>query len=308
MQILLATRVATMMGRKLEEDDWSAVYCAAKKIPTRGWSNLNIDVMHYNLGVEHKMLCVRSRDDIRDYCGTTQMHPSATRSIRIPESETDATKAAREILRQYGQLISNRSQKIQENAPDFSPDMRTGWLLWEESLRQFIYFEQRMTAPIPEDYTAEWNERGSRDGLRKSSRNLWVYETTSGKKRFSITTSAGPKIQPYFDVPPPSDPNLYIFTVQGEVLQDGRVRIWITNATATLLKATLGSLDADRVSAAIINAAKTILPELSVIPTNESRAVELVVTAEAYGSLKTSFAGVSDEHMIQLVVKFLEGS
>lgn len=42
---LLAARVAYMMGRKFEEDDWSRVYCAAKGIPFQKWSNLNIDVM-----------------------------------------------------------------------------------------------------------------------------------------------------------------------------------------------------------------------------------------------------------------------
>ncbi len=50
--VLLATRVAYMMGRKLEEADWADVYCAAKRIPKQGWSNLEIDVVHENLGVE----------------------------------------------------------------------------------------------------------------------------------------------------------------------------------------------------------------------------------------------------------------
>ena len=45
-----------MMGRKFEEGDWAAVYCTAKNIPNRGWSNLNIDVIYNGLGVEHKML------------------------------------------------------------------------------------------------------------------------------------------------------------------------------------------------------------------------------------------------------------
>ena len=33
---LLATRVAFMMGRKFEEDDWAEVYCRAKGIEKRG--------------------------------------------------------------------------------------------------------------------------------------------------------------------------------------------------------------------------------------------------------------------------------
>jgi len=34
----LATQAAYMMGRKLEEEDWNKVYCAAKGIPHSGWS------------------------------------------------------------------------------------------------------------------------------------------------------------------------------------------------------------------------------------------------------------------------------
>ena len=48
---LLATRVAFMLGRKLEEGDWAEVYCAAKGIPYTGWSNLAIDVVYQGLGV-----------------------------------------------------------------------------------------------------------------------------------------------------------------------------------------------------------------------------------------------------------------
>jgi hypothetical protein len=74
--LLLASRVASMHGRKMEEGDWADVYCAAKGIPEAEWSNLNIDVMHENLGVEHKMLCVRSDQAIGEWCGTTRMHPA----------------------------------------------------------------------------------------------------------------------------------------------------------------------------------------------------------------------------------------
>jgi hypothetical protein len=53
---LLAIRVAHMMGRKFEEGDWAEVYCRAKDIPVKGWSNLDIDIMHDSLGVEQKMI------------------------------------------------------------------------------------------------------------------------------------------------------------------------------------------------------------------------------------------------------------
>ena len=80
-KIYLATQVAHMMGRKLEEDDWNKVYCMAKGIPYTGWSNLNIDVIHQGLGLEQKILRVsglRGRA-IKSVCGTTMMHPAATR-------------------------------------------------------------------------------------------------------------------------------------------------------------------------------------------------------------------------------------
>ncbi len=223
---LLASRVASMMGRKFEEGDWAAVYHAAKGIPDHGWSNLNIDVMHSGLGIEHKMLCVQSNKSLREYCGTTLMHPAATRSIRIPSLDADPTEVAAEILRQYATLIQQRRRKVVEDSPHREPDMRVGWLLWQESLKEFLYFEQEMLEPNPDDYWAEWKESGG--GARKASKNLWVYERETGRKRYSITTSAGVKIQPYFDVPAPNDPNLCYFRVQGEELEGGLVRIWIT--------------------------------------------------------------------------------
>src|SRR5437868_12121112 len=79
---LLAAKVARMMGRKLEEGDWSEVYCRAKNIPNRGWSNLNIDVMHEGMGVELKMRRYRSHADHTRACGEKLMHPAATRTSR----------------------------------------------------------------------------------------------------------------------------------------------------------------------------------------------------------------------------------
>jgi hypothetical protein len=55
-RVLLASKVATMMGRKMEENDWLEVYCMSKGIPLQAWSNRNIDVNFNGLGVEHKML------------------------------------------------------------------------------------------------------------------------------------------------------------------------------------------------------------------------------------------------------------
>lgn len=35
---ILSAKVATMLGRKMEEGDWDFVYCNAKRIPESDWS------------------------------------------------------------------------------------------------------------------------------------------------------------------------------------------------------------------------------------------------------------------------------
>ncbi len=122
----LATTVAYMMGRKFEEGDWADVYCRAKGIPNEGWSNLGIDVSHGGLGVEHKMLCVRSKKSMLDHCGDRLMHPSATRSIRISDVDGNPTEVARDVLRQYAELIEERQKTVAVNSPNGRSDMRTG--------------------------------------------------------------------------------------------------------------------------------------------------------------------------------------
>lgn len=71
---LLAAKVAYMMGRKFEEGDWAEVYCKAKGIPVKGWSNLNIDIMHDGLGVKHKMLCYPRHPSAANKRGRRQGH------------------------------------------------------------------------------------------------------------------------------------------------------------------------------------------------------------------------------------------
>lgn len=295
------------MGRKFEEGDWSYVYHTAKNIPVSGWSNLNIDVIHQSLGVEHKMLCVRSKKNIKEHCGITLMHPAATRSIRISSTEGDPTKVAREVLNQYAELIDQRREKVVENSPGDEPDMRIGWLLWQESLQEFLYFEQEILKPNPDDYWAEWRESGG-GGIRKTSKNLWVYEVETGKKRYSITTSAGAKIQPYFDVPPPNDPNLYYFRVQGEEIGDGLIRMWITPTTALILENVLGKFDADKLSSEIIKAAQEVREVDEDIEAEASRldlAEPILISKDAYLSLRQVFSGVSDEHMMQIFARYI---
>jgi hypothetical protein len=302
---LLASQVAVMMGRKFEEGDWGQVYCHAKGIPLHDWSNLNIDVAHEGLGVEHKMLCVKSDRPIKENCGTSLMHPAATRSIRIPELK-DATRAARNVLGQYVLLINERTAKVRTVAG--KADMRFGWLLWQDNLHEFLYWEEPMTPPNPDDYIAEWKESGG--GTRKKSRNLWVYEKATGKKRFSITTMAGAKIQPYFDVPPPSDPNLYYFRVQGEQF-DGAVRVWIPKILIHFLEKLLGSCDGTVLSEAILKLASEMPAEKTdgkLVTHAIAEAEPILLSPQAYEKLQQFFPGVSDSHRIQLFVTFLAKS
>lgn len=337
----LATKVAEMMGRKFEEGDWSDVYTKALGIEDTGWSNLSIDMMHGNLGVEHKMICRPSHKPILDACGSSIMHPAGTRAIRIPNEE-DPTTAARNVLAQYGDLISERTAmmmvfhhyahsvitkseatkllgekaRVKPNTaarmldnvgdpvgdPNASPDMRIGWLLWQNSLEEFLYFEEPMSAPQPSDFVAEWKSSGG--GRRRKSRNLWVYEKTTGEKKYSITTEAGAKIQPYFKVPSPEDPNLYHFIVQGEVIEQGLVRVWLTATTARILSELVGDLSPENIDAALSRLEVSRLAHLQ----DEIEMVDaqpVLVRKETYDLLASEIEAVSDEHIFRIVVELL---
>jgi hypothetical protein len=299
---LLAARVAHMMGRKFEEGDWADVYCGAKTIPKAEWSNLNIDISCGNLGVEQKMLMKPSSRALTTWCGTLLMHPAATRAIRIDSLDRDPNDVMRDVFRQYAELIARRTEKVRENGGG-EPDMRTGWLLWQDSLREFMYFEEPMVAPNPDEYRAVWSERTT-VGARLGSKNLWIYDKKTEEKRFSVTTQAGIKIQPYFQVPPHDDPNLYLFIVQGEFLGDDLVRVWLTTPTATDLKALVGSLDSDTLSKAIL-AAKVKTGEAALHAEMED-VVEVRVSAEAYERVLRDFEGASDEQRFRLLVSSLD--
>lgn len=304
---LLASRVAQMMGRKFEEGDWSAVYCRAKGIPDQGWSNLHIDVVHDGLGVEHKMLCVGEKRSLMSLAGTTLMHPAATRSIRIASTEIDANDAMRDVLGQYRQLIEQRAARVAEASSKGTADMRTGWVIWERSLTEFLYFEERMAPPDDGAYWAEWHETPAR-GVRKPSKNLWIYDTQTNKKRYSVTTNAGAKIQPYFDVPAPNDPNLVFFRVQGEEIAPGRVLIWVNASTARELHRLLGKLNTATVSDVILRAAALEIKAEAVERIDDDLAQAVEVTAEAYSILVTRWGGVSDEHRAQLLIETLRSA
>ena len=305
-KVLLAGKVATMMGRKFEEGDWSEVYCEAKDIPDSGWSNLHIDVDHMGLGVEFKMLRVTKLNGkpIKSVCGTTLMHPAATRSIRIEDIEADANEVMVDVFRQYSALIEGRTERVRERSQSGHADMRLGWLLWEDDLREFLYFEERMEKPDATAFYAEWNETGAR-GARKSSKSLWIFERATNKKRYSVTTSAGIKIQPYFDVPSPRDPNLVYIRTQSERRDDDTIILWITAGTAEQLRSRLGSLNKDAVSRAVVDAISDAATAGSGLVSNDQSAVPVEVSNDAFELLEKNLEAVSDEHRVQLLLKAL---
>ena len=305
-KIHLATQVAHMMGRKLEEGDWSKVYCAAKGIPEGGWSNLNIDINFNGLGVEHKLLRCSSLNGkpIKSVCGTSMMHPAATRSIRIDDTERPADEVMRDVFSQYAELIEARTAKVREQAPGREADMRIGWLLWEDLLTEFLYFEQRMIAPNSDKFYAQWNETPIK-GIRKASKSLWIFERSTNQKRYSVTTSAGIKIQPYFDVPSPADPNLYYFRVQSEPVDSDTVRIWVSATTARGIERILGRLDKKSVSDAILQAATKTRTRETVEKDNQELAVPINISGSAFKTFQAAWEGVSDEHRAQLFLETL---
>lgn len=302
---LLATRVAFMMGRKFEEGDWASVYCAARNIKETGWSNLNIDVNHENQGIEHKMLCIR-QSNILSACGCTHMHPSATRSIRLPSLDSDPNDAMRDILTQYTEFLEQRRLHVLRSCDGYAEaDMRTGWLLWQESLREFLYFEERTQIPDPDDYRAQWIINAPR-GARKPSKNLWIFEKDTGKKRFSVTTTAGAKIQPYFDVPAVGSKYLYHFTVIGEQITVDSIRIWVTDPTyQNLLHMLDGDLSKENLSHKILSVANNLKDSTFAQTYDYEKAHELIVSKEAYSAMQTVLPGVNDDNSMQLLVGYL---
>ena len=308
-KLLLATRVASMMGRKLEEGDWTSVYCRAKDLPDAGWSNLHIDVNYRGLGLELKLLRIATlgSKSLKSVCGTTLMHPALTRSIRIENDSQPAKAVMRSVFQQYADLVAARTESVRVATPGSIPDMRIGWLIWEDSLSEFLYFEEPMRAPNPRDYYAEWNVTAAR-GIRKSSKSLWIYEKRTNQKRYSVTTSAGIKIQPYFDVPPPGDPNLYFFRAQSETVDPDTILLWVASATARVLKQQLGSLDKQAVSNLILRVTSGDRRAVAPAPQDEDLAVPIAVSAEAHRALVAAWEAVSDEHRVQLLLKALNSN
>jgi hypothetical protein len=227
-----------MEGRKLEEGDWTDAYCDARGIPKAGWSNLDIDVTYENVGLEQKMLRFDRGDSIATACGKWLMHPSLTRSIRVDQS-MEANEAMVSVLGQYSALLDARRAKVESRYQgDKQIELRTGWLLWRSDLTEYLYFEESANAPDTSVLTAEW-VKNEQTGQRKPSTNLWIYDRETGQKRYSVTTVAGAKIQPYFQVPTIDDPNLVHIDLRHD--DAGNPVAWVKKKTAERLERLLGS-------------------------------------------------------------------
>jgi hypothetical protein len=83
------------------------------------------------------------------------------------------------------------------------------------------------------------------------------------------------------------------------------IRVWLSQTTANLLHQALGSLDPDTIAQAIA-AAKREENEKQIGGTAfDPLAIEVLVPAPAYGKLKATFEGVSDEHDFKRLVETL---
>jgi hypothetical protein len=185
-----------LQGRKLEEGDWTDLYCQVKGAPSPGWSNLPFrDYVHNGVGVEFKLLC---RPNPAQDMGRALMHPSATRTINFDESGS-AAAATKAVLEQWGAQIERFCERIASTSEAGTYEARWGVLLWAPDHSQFLYFEESLTKPNPRDFEGRWVDGSHRN---KPTRNLHIFERETQKKRYSCTLPRnGAKLQPYFDVP-----------------------------------------------------------------------------------------------------------
>jgi hypothetical protein len=299
---LMAAQVIGMRGRTLEEGDWTSVYCDAKGIPQRGWSNLDIDVVaNSGLGVEHKQLGTGVKSPTTK-CGGRAMHPAMTRQIDIPDS-ADPNEVMAAVLGQYAELVERRREWVNELTGQ-EADLRLGWLLWKTDLSEFMYFEERMSAPKPDDYYAEWREHRSR--RRQSSRNVWVFERETKIKRYSITTSRGPKIQPYFDVPGRDDPALYVIQAEGEEAEPDVVRLWVRISTMRRLNQFIKAEDQAALSEFILDSVGAVEIDESEGTAPHVPAVPLQVSREAYEAVTSALSGPTTDDRLQRLLDTLD--
>lgn len=311
---LIASKVATMGGRKLEEDDWNSVYLQAKQIPGSGWSNTDLDINHEGLGVESKLKKSTRQGGVLSYCGETVMHPAGTRAVEPPPNGFgggDPDEAAKFMIEEYANYIRRRKEEVRENAPNDEVDLRISLLMWEGDLSEFIYFERDWsTPPDPNDYYGEWHHH-NRSGSRQSSTNLWIYRTSDDEKRYSVT-ERGIKVQPYIDVPEKDSDHLYHFVAQGETPGEStKTRVWVPPTLNSHLKMKLGSdVDGEELSDKIGEFAESVASgEIDLSADDEMEDISIAepfdITQEAYSILQR-LSEASDTDALRLVLRKLD--
>lgn len=96
-------------------------------------------------------------------------------------------------------------------------------------LTEFLYFEESLREPDPENFYAKFVVSTHRGDLR---RNLYIFEKVTHVKRYSVTLpEKGAKIQPYFDVPIVGE-GAYLFRVP----EDRRKPVWLREETILALQ------------------------------------------------------------------------
>lgn len=231
-------------GGKMEEGYWSYIYHTVRNAPVQGWSNLTMRDFCYNgLGVEMKLL-QRRLSPIADQ-GRRIMHPAATRALLF-DPKLDAEICKSQILEQFGVAIAEFRDRVSQTCLNCEPDIRWGVLLWSRNLDEFLYFEETIKEPNPDDFYARFV-----DGRHRGdpTRNLHIFEKKTNVKRYSVTMpDKGSKLQPYFDVPMVGQ-GAYAFKVPN----DGRKPLWLKEETIRYLEKTMTDQDQD-IDASILSA------------------------------------------------------
>lgn len=186
----------TLQGRKVEEDDWTNLYCEIKNAPNMPWSNMPFrDYIHDGVGVEFKLL---KRSSPSASIDNWLMHPAATRKIDFDET-IPPDEAMEKVFCDWNTLINEFEERVRATSRDGRADIRWGVLLWAEDHSEFLYFEERLEKPKVENFYARWHD-GQHRG--QSTRNLHIFDRATGDKRFSCTLPRnGSKLQPYFRIP-----------------------------------------------------------------------------------------------------------
>lgn len=304
--------VVSKRGRKLEEGDWTEVYCAAVGVEDTGWSNLEIDVIgkinDVPRAIEMKMLGLGD-DPVVDALGSWKMHPAATRRVTLNTaiSPEDAMQA---VLDDYSDVLASHRKRASETlgVDESLVELKSGWLLWRQDLSEFAYWEEELKVPEIGSLRAEWRERqGTSGGRRRVTKNLWIYDVETDRKIYSVTDpAAGTKIQPYFKVPDSLD-ELHHF--QTRTVEDGSVTVWLDLPTEASLQSVLserlkiGESEADAIARLAAEYAASAPSDSE--QNSGSLVASVVLPVDAYAAVSDRSGGADDNSAIKLFVEWL---